>query len=496
MPRSISKSASDAPSTGNNFLEAAANDCPHGLMIEQAGRVVYANPAYARLAGHGNPASLLDTPVSELSICARWRKLKTGNGSPELACTRMEFRRGRRLLALHVVRDVTEIKRLEQRLRESEKMEALGRLVGGVAHDFNNVLTAITLYADLLLERTQRRREAEEIHLAAERGTALVRQLLAFARQQPLAPRLVSLRSIISTMRGMLEPLLGENVELTTRFNCDGDTVRVDPAQMQQVILNLVMNARDAMPEGGRIRISTGECAFNRRSASHHPGLHPGDYVVLTVSDNGCGMDEEVRAHLFEPFFTTKRTGEGVGLGMSMIYGIVTQSGGTVAVASRPGAGTRVTIQLPRHAAEKGSHDDGSKSADTPTGSETILLVEDDQGVRSSIAHLLTEAGYRVLQARDGDQAVRLARAHNGAIDLLISDIVMSGMRGHEVAAQVQEFHQEAKALFISGYPIQARAAVAGAHLLHKPFSRVQLAEKIRDVLDHRPTVNAAGARS
>src|SRR5512142_802403 len=204
MPRSVSKSVA---SESLQFLEAAATDCPHGLMVEQAGRVVYANPAYARLTGFSHVASVLGKCVSQLRIPHRGRESesKDNGGPPEIASKRMEFRRGRHKLALHVVRDVSELKRLEQRLRESEKMEALGRLVGGVAHDFNNVLTAITLYSDLLLERTHRRREAEEIHLAAQRGTALVRQLLAFARQQPLAPRLTSLRSIVSTMRGMLE---------------------------------------------------------------------------------------------------------------------------------------------------------------------------------------------------------------------------------------------------------------------------------------------------
>ncbi len=498
MPRSVSRSAASVPhSTGTQFLEAAADDCPHGLMIEQAGRVVYANSAYARLAGFRTAASVLGKRVAELSISAHGSKANvTGNGgSPEFARTRVEFRRGRRTLTVHVVRDVTELKRLEQRLRESEKMEALGRLVGGVAHDFNNVLTAITLYADLLLERTHRRREAEEIHLAAQRGTAIVRQLLAFARQQPLAPRLISLRNIITSMRGMLQPLLGENIELVTRFDCDRDTVRVDPAQMQQVILNLVMNARDAMVQGGQVRISTGACTLNARSVSRHPGLHAGNYVILAVSDNGCGMDEGVRAHLFEPFFTTKRTGQGVGLGMAMVYGIVTQSGGAVSVASKPGMGTRVTIHLPRHASPSISPQGRSESADTPTGTETILLVEDDHAVRSSMAHLLTESGYQVLQAREGDQAMRIARAHGGAIELLISDIVMPGMCGNEVAVHVQKLHTETKVLFISGYPVQARAAAAaGAKLLYKPFSRAQLAEKVREVLDHRPAAAAAAS--
>lgn len=501
MSRSVSRSAASVPhSTGTQFLEAAANASPHGLMIEQAGRVVYANPAYAQLAGFKTAALVLGKRVAELSISDHGQKAPVngnGNGNgcpPEFAHTRMEFRRGRSTLALHVVRDVSDLKRLEQRLRESEKMEALGRLVGGVAHDFNNVLTAITLYADLLLERTHRRREAEEIHLAAQRGTAIVRQLLAFARQQPLAPRLISLRSVITSMRGMLEPLLGEDVELITRFDCDADTVRIDPAQMQQVILNLVMNARDAMAHGGHVRIATGAGTLNARSVQRHPGLHPGDYVVLTVSDNGCGMDEEVRAHLFEPFFTTKRTGQGVGLGMAMIYGIVTQSGGAVSVASKPGMGTRVTIHLPRHASPAISPQSRSASADTPSGTETILLVEDDHAVRSSMAHLLTESGYQVLQARDGDQAIRIARAHGAAIDLLISDIVMPGMGGNDVAVHVQKLHTETKVLFISGYPVQARAAAAGAKLLYKPFSRAQLAEKVREVLDHRPAAAAAGS--
>jgi CheY-like chemotaxis protein len=293
-------------------------------------------------------------------------------------------------------------------------------------------------------------------------------------------------------MRGMLEPLLGENIELVTRFECDSDTVRVDPAQMQQVILNLVMNARDA--GGGHVRISTSSCTLNARSAQRHPGLHPGDYVALTVGDNGCGMDEKVRAHLFEPFFTTKRTGEGVGLGMAMIYGIVTQSGGTVSVTSKPGVGTRVTIHLPRHGSAALSDERTSESTGTPTGTETVLLVEDDHAVRTSIAHLLTEAGYRVLQARDGDQALRVAHAHTSPIDLLISDIVMPGLSGTEVAVQVHKCHPESHVLFISGYPVQPRSVMAGAKLLYKPFSRAQLAEKVREVLDHRPAAAAAAS--
>jgi signal transduction histidine kinase/CheY-like chemotaxis protein len=469
-------------------------------MVEQAGLVVYANPAYARLAGHDSPRTVIGKRVADLSIAPAAARKPRGslNGGPaELDTVRFPFRRGRRPLTLHVVLDVTGRKRLEQRLRESEKMEALGRLVGGVAHDFNNVLTAITLYSDLLLERTQRRREVEEIHLAAQRGTAIVRQLLAFAREQPLAPRLISLGAMVASMRGMLEPLLGENIELITKFDSAHDTVCVDPAQMQQVILNLVMNARDAMREGGQVRISTGNCTLDARSAQRHPGLQAGDYSILCVADTGCGMDEQVRARMFEPFFTTKRAGEGVGLGMAMVYGIVTQSGGAVTVASKPGKGTRITILLPHRAAHFAPDGACADTVGAPTGSETILVAEDDHAVRSSIAHLLTETGYRVLQARDGEQATRLARAHTGDIDLLISDVVMPGMCGCDAARQVQKLHPETEVLFISGYPAQARTAAAGAKLLFKPFSRAVLAEKVREVLDHRPAAaTAATARS
>lgn len=498
MSSSVSRSATSVlTEMGTEFLAAAANACPHGLMVEQAGRVVYANPAYARLAGFVAPRDVIGKRVSELGVPGKCKPAASANGNgcaPEFQTVRMQFRRGRRPLALQVVLDVTERKRLEQRLRESEKMEALGRLVGGVAHDFNNILTAITLYSDLLLERTQRCREAEEIHLAAQRGTSLVRQLLALARQQPLAPRVVSLSTIVGSMRGMMEPLLGENIELITKFDTLHDLVRVDPAQIQQVILNLVMNARDAMPKGGQVRIATVACTLDARSAQRHPGSHPGAYCTLSVTDTGCGMDERVRTRVFEPFFTTKRVGEGVGLGMAMVYGIVTQSGGTVTVASKPGKGTRVSILLPRCAARAAAEDAGPRSEEAPTGSETILLAEDDHAVRTSMAHLLLEAGYRVLQARCGEQATRVARAHSGDIDLLISDVVMPGVGGFEAARQVQKLHPETEVLFISGYPARARAAAAGAKLLFKPFSRAVLAEKVREVLDRRPAAATAAA--
>ncbi len=479
---------------GAEFLDAAADACPHGLMVERAGRVVYANPAYTKLAGFAAPESILGKPVKRLAV-AGVRRRGRKRDERQFSETRMEFRSGRETLGLHVVLDVSDKNRLEQRLLESEKMEALGRLVGGVAHDFNNVLTAITLYSDLLLEHAAGLREAEEIRLAAQRGTSIVRQLLAFARQQPLEARVISLQKIITSMRGMLEPLLGENIELITDFGCAYDLVRVDPAQIQQVILNLVMNARDAIPNSGRVRIETGCCTLTEKSAQRYPGLCAGDYVTLVVADTGCGMDEHVRARVFEPFFTTKPAGQGTGLGMAMTYGIVRQSEGAVTVASKPGAGTRVTIHLPRHTGNSAPDETAAdEAAKTPMGTETILLVEDDHAVRTSVAHLLTAAGYRVLQARDGDQALRLARAHSNTIDLLIADVVMPGMCGFDVAQQVKKLINEVQVLFITGYAAQA-GAKPGIKLLHKPFTRAQLAQRVRETLDERPAVvGTAGA--
>jgi CheY-like chemotaxis protein len=254
------------------------------------------------------------------------------------------------------------------------------------------------------------------------------------------------------------------------------------------VILNLVMNARDAMPEGGQVRISTSACTLSARAAQRHPGLQPGEYATLTVTDTGCGMDEQVRKRLFEPFFTTKRVGEGVGLGMSMVYGIVSQSGGAVSVSSKPGKGTRVAIHLPCSTADSAAAAAGGDTGEAFTGGETILLAEDDPAVRSSVAHMLTETGYRVLQARDGEQAVRLARAHADNIHLFISDVVMPGMCGCDAVGQVQQLHPETQALYITGYPAKVSAAAADAMLLYKPFSRAMLAEKVREILDHRPS--------
>jgi two-component system cell cycle sensor histidine kinase/response regulator CckA len=485
MPKKRSNPGAATVETGLEFLRAAAAASPHGLMVEEAGRIAYANAAYARLVGSASPADITGRRVSGVTV----PEVDVSSGSgPEWLGVRLPFGDGRRHLALHVVRDVSETRRLERRLRESEKMEALGRLVGGVAHDFNNVLTAITLYSDLLRDRFgPEAHEIEEIREAAQRGADMVRQLLTFARQQPSSPCTVSLRQIISGMSAVLEPLIGEDIELTTHFRAAADWVRADPSQLQQVVLNLTMNARDAMPEGGRIRIETASLDLDPHSASRYPGLQPGPFVSLCVSDTGCGMDEQVRAHMFEPFFTTKKSGAGTGLGLAMVYGIVTQGGGAITVHSKPGKGTRVTVLLPQtpHRESEGAADVSETAV--ARGAETVLLAEDDPAVRASMAELLSGAGYGVLEARDGAHAVRLARSHGGPIHLVLSDIVMPRLNGIEAARQIRQIHPEAQALFVSGYPAKAHAAAAEKAVLYKPFTRAVLARKVRETLDGRP---------
>ena len=465
-------------------------------MIEDSGRIEYANNEYARLAGFACPEDVIGASVRDL-------KVPCDDAERDLVRSRIfdtlrfEFQHRDRVLHLHVVRDVTDRRSLESRLLESEKMEALGRLVGGVAHDFNNILTAITLHSELLREKSldHGAREISEIHEAAQRGADLVRQLLTFARQQPSASQVVSVRRIVSSMNAVLEPLIGEDIDLNTRFGTTRDCVTIDPSQLQQVVLNLVMNARDAMPDGGRIRIHVSKLEVDAGEAERR-GVAAGPYVSIVVDDNGRGMSEEVRARVFEPFFTTKRQGSGTGLGMSMVYGIVTHAGGTVFVASKPAKGTRVTVLLPR---EVNAHCASVDAEQRPLrgGTETILLAEDDAAVRSSIAQLLHSRGYRVLEAGDGAEAIRIARTHKGPIDLMLSDVVMPRMNGMDAAAAVRDLHRETKVLFTSGYPAKAGTGttVSGALLL-KPFSRSVLAQRVRETLEERlPASRAARGR-
>jgi diguanylate cyclase (GGDEF)-like protein/PAS domain S-box-containing protein len=395
-------------------------------------------------------------------------------------------------------RDITERHHSEQALRQSEellvraqKMDAIGRLAGGVAHDFNNLLTAIQGHADLLLndlaDGAPIRAELQEIREAAGRATSLTRQLLAFSRRQVMQPRVLDLNAVVHEMKRMLRRLVGENIVLTTHLSEDAGCVRADPTQLEQVLLNLVLNARDAMPESGTVAISSDTRTF--RSDEDLPAeLAAGEYVVLTVQDNGHGMAETVAARAFEPFFTTKPPGQGTGLGLSTVYGIVKQSGGHAWLTSTPGTGTEVTILLPRvHEAADAPVTRTALPASDHRGSETILLVEDEKSVRDLAIRILERRGYHVLAAADGGEAIQMAQGEQQHIDLLLTDVIMPGLNGQDVAERVRTLRPDIRVLFMSGYNEDAvlrhGVLAAGAAFIEKPFSPSMLLERVRRIL-------------
>lgn len=390
--------------------------------------------------------------------------------------------------AIAMVEDITERKQAEQQLREAQKMEAIGRLVGGVAHDFNNLLTGIMLYCDLLLaglERNSRlRHHVDEIRLAGEHGGALIQQLLAVARQQVVEPRVLSLNQVVAGMRNLLSRLIGENIELVTEMADDLWSVKMDPAQVQQIILNLVLNARDAMPDGGRVTLHTRNCTdLCRKGEGQDRDSTP--CIELTVTDTGCGMDAETQSHLFEPFFTTKQTGRGNGLGLATVHSIVKQDGGTIALESEVGQGTRVIIRLPRVKADFEAAAPISLSTPALMGHETVLLVEDDSAVRQSARRVLSQCGYSVLEAANGSEALKVCHRHPGKIDVLLVDLVMPGMSGREVARRLRLACPNLPVLYMSGYnQTEPNLHPEKIVLFRKPFTGSALAQKLREVLD------------
>jgi two-component system cell cycle sensor histidine kinase/response regulator CckA len=380
--------------------------------------------------------------------------------------------------------------RLEQQFRQAQKMEAVGRLAGGVAHDFNNLLTIITGYAELLLAGSgvepAQRTALNEIQRAAERGGALTHQLLAFSRGHPFTLRTVQLNALIVQMEKMLSRLIGEDVELITVAAAEPATVRTDPGQLEQVVMNLVVNARDAMPGGGKLIVETANADVDQTYTGPTVDLKPGSYVVLAISDTGMGMDPETITHLFEPFFTTKAPGKGTGLGLATAYGIVKQSGGAISVYSEPGRGTTVKIYLPS-AGAKAAEVAEPEPASALRGSETILVLEDEARVRKLICEVLTGRGYRVLEALRGDEAIRIVTEHHGRIHLLLADVVMPEMSGPQVLERIRARYPHVKVLFMSGYTDEAMAhhgiLDSGAPFLQKPFLPEALARKVREVL-------------
>jgi PAS domain S-box-containing protein len=392
-----------------------------------------------------------------------------------------------------LVEDITQAKRLEQELRQAQKMEAIGRLAGGVAHDFNNLLTVIGGYSRMLL--TDQRAATPslqepilQIAEAADRAAALTGQLLAFSRQRAAEPRDIELNGVVANLERMLKRLLGEDVELLLSLDPAPGYIRADPCQVEQVIMNLAVNARDAMPSGGRLVIETGGIAVDEAWAAGHIGLSAGEYVLLTVTDNGCGMTAEVQGHLFEPFYTTKAPGKGTGLGLSIVYGIVQQQRGKILVYSEVGKGSTFKLFFPK-LQTVGEPREAAPLRQAPrSGTETILVVEDNQGVREYVRAALGQLGYTLLEASDGTQAVRLMREHTSEISLLLTDVVMPHMNGPQVVRGLRELRPDLKVLYMSGYTELSLEVDLGRGeaMIQKPFSPTAIAERVREVLDHQ----------
>jgi PAS domain S-box-containing protein len=485
------------------------------LITDPQGTMIYVNPAFERISGYSRAEAIGQNPrmlKSGHQDAAFYRRMWETLARGEVWKGRMVNRRkdgtlyqedatigpvrdasGRLVNYVAVKQDVTNEMRLERQLMQAQKMEAVGRLAGGVAHDFNNLLGVITGYGEMTLRKLRvedpLRGKVDQILKAADRAAGLTRQLLAFSRQQVLQPKIVDLNDLVSNVEKMLRRLIGEDIELATSLDPALGSVRADPGQVEQVLMNLAVNARDAMPDGGRLTIETQNVELGPEDAAHRPPAGAGLYVMLVVTDSGTGMDAETLSHLFEPFFTTKDLGKGTGLGLSTVYGIVKQSGGYIWCESEVGRGTTFRIHLPRV-------DEDVPSKRTPVtpglahGTETILLIEDDPSLRDLVGEILEGAGYTVLVADSGPKALQIAEEFAGAIHLIVTDVIMPGLTGRHTAETIKAARSEVKILFMSGYTSEAIAKHGvlspGARFLGKPFSTEDLLRKIRDVLDDR----------
>ena len=387
------------------------------------------------------------------------------------------------------------LRQSEERLRQAQKMAAVGRLAGGVAHDFNNLLTVITSYSELLLEdlgsEDPKRDDVEQIRKAADGAAALTRQLLAFSRQQVLQPKALDLKATVTGTEKLLKRLIGEDIQLTTFLAPDLGVVKADPGQIEQIIINLAVNARDAMPAGGRLTIEAANVDMDEAYVRGHAPAGPGRYVMLALSDTGIGMDEATKARIFEPFFTTKEPGKGTGLGLATVYGIVKQSGGFIWVYSEPGQGTSFKVYLPRVEEPAEPAAVPTATAEPLRGTETVLLVEDAASVRMVTRQVLERYGYTILEAPNGDTALRLAAKHHGRIHLLLTDVVMPGLSGRQLAEQLVQLRPDMKVLYASGYTDHAIVhhgiLESGIAFLQKPFTPKTLGRRVRQVLDSAP---------
>jgi two-component system cell cycle sensor histidine kinase/response regulator CckA len=485
---------------------------PDAILVHRDLRLEFVNDAAARLVGASSPVELIGRSILDFShpsdraeAAARIRRnadhrettasfeqrmVTLAGAVIPVETVGMPFTLDGHAAVLTIVRDVSERKRLEEHMRQAQRMEAVGQLAGGVAHDFNNLLTVITSYSAMLLAEqdtsAEVRADLEEIKGAADRAAALTRQLLAFSRRQLLQPRVIDLNELTMNIEKMLRRLLREDIELRTRLDPALGMVHADPGQLEQVIVNLSVNARDAMPDGGLLTIETANVTLDDGFAPLPPA-GAGEYVMLAVSDTGHGMTEAVKAHLYEPFFTTKETGKGTGLGLSTVYGIVQQSGGTIWVYSEPGQGTTFKIYLPVARSLATPRNTPVPRIAVSVAPETILLVEDEERVRKAARRILEGSGYTVIEAATGAEAVRICETHPTPIGLVVTDMVMPEMGGRELSAYVGQLRPEAKILFMSGYTEDAalhhNVLAPGAVFLDKPFTPVTLTQKVREAL-------------
>ncbi len=429
------------------------------------------------------------TPASPDSGIHRHRTRSGRALEVEITAQPIQYRDRKAELA--VITDITSRRQLEDQLRQAQKMEAVGMLAGGVAHDFNNLLTIITGYSQLILNNLRaddpNRHSVEQIMRAGERAAALTKQLLAFSRRQVLQPKILDLNRLVSSLTTMLQRLIGEDVDLRLVLRPDVGRVHADPGQVEQVLMNLVVNARDAMPDGGLLTVETANVDLDESYTSRHIEVKSGPYVMLAVSDNGAGMDEATRARLFEPFFTTKGAGKGTGLGLSTVFGIVKQSGGSLQVYSEPGSGTSVKVFLPRIDQPAALDPEGQRLA-VRRGHETILVVEDDDMVRNLVRETLERDGYTVLDANGPAEARRTAERFPGVIHLVITDVIMPKTNGRDLALQLLKRRPNLKVLYMSGYTDSAIASSGvlepEVSFLQKPFTPVALTLKVREVLE------------
>jgi PAS domain S-box-containing protein len=489
-------------------------------VVDRQGKRLYDSPGYNRLGYsreelQGGPVPKQVHPDDrEALIAARTETFETGVGPRveyrfrrkdgewrSLESTRSPVRneRGEIENVVIVSRDITErkqaeelLRRRDEQLRQSQKMEAVGRLSGGIAHDFNNLLGVIIGYSESLEHRLAPndplRKSAEEIRKAGERAASLTHQLLAFSRQQVLQPQILDLNALVSDMGKMLRRLIGMHIELTTTLATELGQVKAEQSQIEQLIVNLVVNARDAMPEGGKLLIETSNLDMSENLASSFPFLQPGPYVLLTVTDTGLGMDADTRRHIFEPFFTTKGPGKGTGLGLATVYGVVKQSGGGVIVDSEPGKGSTFKIFLPQTQESPVAPAPDETAAKGSMGTGTILLVEDEEALLSLTSERLTERGYTVLPARDGIHALEVARSFHGSIHLLLTDIMMPRMGGLALARSMSELRPGIRVVFMTGHAEREasyrEALRSGAESIQKPFSNERLIRLVRQMLD------------